>query len=93
MKAIIEAIAVKDYFLRDDSSTPILTNALSGIVDIVSEAKKLFYMGCDKCYSGIGADFNYAYTCVACKECTVAKPRSLHYFISHDINYLLVYFL
>ncbi|KAL3838406.1 hypothetical protein ACJIZ3_022997 [Penstemon smallii] len=39
MKAIIETAAAKDYFVRDDSSTPISTAALSTIAGIAAEVK------------------------------------------------------
>ncbi|KAL3846231.1 hypothetical protein ACJIZ3_003634 [Penstemon smallii] len=37
--------------------------------------QKFFYMSCEKCFSGVDADFDYPYTCTSCKEFTHAKPR------------------
>ncbi|KAL3820153.1 hypothetical protein ACJIZ3_006058 [Penstemon smallii] len=37
--------------------------------------QKYFYMACEKCFSGAGADYDYQYTCVACKAFTHAKPK------------------
>ncbi|KAL3850599.1 hypothetical protein ACJIZ3_012481 [Penstemon smallii] len=37
--------------------------------------QKFFYMSCEKCFSGVDADFDYPYTCASWKEFTHAKPR------------------
>ncbi|KAL3838866.1 hypothetical protein ACJIZ3_023457 [Penstemon smallii] len=44
-------------------------------IKIVDAKQKFYYMGCDKCFSGIDAEYNYVYTCNSCKEATIAKPR------------------
>ncbi|KAL3834023.1 hypothetical protein ACJIZ3_008759 [Penstemon smallii] len=42
---------------------------------ITDPDQKYFYMACEKCLSSVDADYDYQYTCVACKAFTHAKPR------------------
>ncbi|KAL3825326.1 hypothetical protein ACJIZ3_021355 [Penstemon smallii] len=88
MKTIVDTIGARNYFLRDNSAIPNLEGPYSTIADVVAEDKqKFYYMGCDKCFSGIDAEYNYVYTCNSCKEAIIAKPRSIY--ILFIIFYLL----
>ncbi|KAL3834060.1 hypothetical protein ACJIZ3_008796 [Penstemon smallii] len=75
MKSIAEITAAKNYFSRDNSTIPIISDTYHSIADVVADAKNFFYMCCQKSHSGINADMDYAYTCIACKEDTLAKSR------------------
>ncbi|KAL3834022.1 hypothetical protein ACJIZ3_008758 [Penstemon smallii] len=41
---------------------------------ITDPDQKYSYMACEKCFSGVDADYDYQYTFVACKAFTHAKP-------------------
>ncbi|KAL3844192.1 hypothetical protein ACJIZ3_001595 [Penstemon smallii] len=91
LKIIVEMIAKDNFVHVDSSGMFPTENVLSLAdvlsdtkterftvqvsVQITDLDQKYYYMACEKCFSGIDAELDYHYICLACKKPTIAKPR------------------